>query len=215
MRLLQRIPTAAVFVAGVAVLVAAVVVRLLNLAGGLDIAGAVLAVSYLGWLLLESKVAFSRPGAEARSDDRGTGQAIIVARMANMGCALWVPTIWSRWNAWMVLALVVFFAGIVLRRSAITTLGRFYSRRVRTLADHQVVSSGPYRFIRHPAYTGVILAHAGMTLVLLNVASLLTLLLLVVPAFVWRISVEERLLLQLPEYAAFASGRRRLLPYVW
>jgi protein-S-isoprenylcysteine O-methyltransferase Ste14 len=214
-RLLQRIPTAAVFVAGIVVLVAAVVVRLLSLADGLDIAAVVLAASYLGWLLLESKVALSRPGAEARSDDRGTGQAIIVARMANMACALWVPTLWNGWSAWMVLPLVVFFAGIALRRSAISTLGRFYSRRVRTLTDHQVVSTGPYRFIRHPAYTGVILAHAGMTLVLLNVASVLTLVLLVVPAFLWRISVEERLLLQLPEYAEFASGRRRLLPYVW
>jgi len=214
-KLLRRIPIAGVFVAGVLILVFSLVVRFSGLDGGLDIAGAVLAAGYLGWLLLESRVALSRPGAEARSDDRGTGQAIIVARMANMACAVLLPTAWSRWSVWMVLPLLLFFAGIALRRSAITTLGRFYSRRVRTLTDHEVVTSGPYRFIRHPAYTGVILAHIGMTLVLLNVASVVTLLLLVVPAFLWRIRVEEGLLSQLSAYAEFARGRRRLLPYVW
>jgi len=213
--LLQRIPIAGVFLAGVLILVLSLALRLSDLDGGLDLAATVLAAGYLGWLLLESRVALSRPGAEARSDDRGTGQAIIVARMANMACALLVPTAWERWYAWMVLPMLLFFAGIVLRRAAITTLGRFYSRRVRTLTDHEVVTTGPYRFIRHPAYTGVILAHLGMTLVLLNVASVVTLLLLVVPAFLWRIRVEERLLSQLSEYAEFARGRRRLLPYVW
>lgn len=111
--------------------------------------------------------------------------------------------------------MLLFIAGIALRRSAITALGRFYSRRVRTLANHQVVTRGPYQFVRHPAYTGVIIAHTGMTLVLLNLASALTLVLLVVPAFLWRIRVEERLLSQLPEYAEYARGRRRLVPYVW
>lgn len=211
MRLLQRVPIPVVFVAGILILLASLASR----PTGLDVAGTVLAAGYLGWLLLESGVALRRPGAEARSDDRGTGQAIICARMANLGCAMLVPAGWSRWHAWMVLPMLLFFAGIVLRRTAITTLGRFYSRRVRTLADHQVVTGGPYRLVRHPAYTGVIIAHTGMTLVLLNVASALTLVLLVVPAFLWRIRVEERLLSQLSEYVEYARGRRRLLPYVW
>jgi protein-S-isoprenylcysteine O-methyltransferase Ste14 len=210
-RLLQRIPIPVMFVAGIAILVASLATR----ATGLGLAGVVLAAGYLGWLLTESGVALRRPGVEARSDDRGTGQAIICARMVNLASAMLLPAVWNRWHAWMVLPMLLFVAGIALRRTAIATLGRFYSRRVRTLADHQIVTSGPYRLIRHPAYTGVIMAHAGMTLVLLNVASVLTLVLLVVPAFLWRINVEERLLFQLSEYAEFARGRRRLLPYVW
>lgn len=215
MKSLQRIPIAGVFVAGILILSASLAVRLADLDGGLDVAGLILAAGYLGWMLTESGVALRPPGAEARSDDRGTGQAIICARMANMACAVLVPAAWSGWHAWMVLPMLLFVAGIALRRAAIATLGRFYSRRVRTLEDHRVVTTGPYRFVRHPAYTGVIMAHAGMTLVLFNVASVLTLVLLVVPAFLWRISVEERLLSQLSEYAEFARGRRRLLPYVW
>jgi protein-S-isoprenylcysteine O-methyltransferase Ste14 len=211
MRLLQRIPIPVVFLAGIAVLVGSLVIR----PTGLGLAGIVLAAGYLGWLLLESGVALRRPGNEARSDDRGTGQAIICARMANLASAVLLPSTWDGWRPWMLAPMLLFAAGIALRRSAIATLGRFYSRRVRTLADHRVVTTGPYRFLRHPAYTGVIMAHAGMTLVLLNVASALTLVMLVIPAFLWRITVEERLLLQLSEYAEFARGRRRLVPYVW
>jgi protein-S-isoprenylcysteine O-methyltransferase Ste14 len=215
MRALQRIPIAAVFLVGVLILLAALALRLTGPRDALDLAGAGLAAGYLAWMLTEAGVALRRPGAEARSDDRGTGQAIICARMANMASAVLLPAVWSRWYAWMVLPVLLFVGGIVLRRVAINTLGRFYSRRVRTLTDHEVVTGGPYRFVRHPAYTGVIVAHTGMTVVLLNAVSALTLLLLVVPAFLWRIRVEERLLLQLSEYAEFARGRRRLVPYVW
>jgi protein-S-isoprenylcysteine O-methyltransferase Ste14 len=182
---------------------------------GLDVAAALLAAGYLGWMLSESRVALGRPETGGRGDDRGTGQAIILARMANLGGAVLPAPAWSGWHAWMVLPMLLFVGGIVLRRWAIATLGRFYSRRVRTLTDHRVVTTGPYRFVRHPAYTGVIVAHTGMTLVLLNPASAATLVGLVVPAFLWRIAVEERLLSQLPEYAEFARDRRRLLPYVW
>jgi protein-S-isoprenylcysteine O-methyltransferase Ste14 len=213
--LLRRIPTPLVFVAGILILLFSLAVRLPDLHSGLDVAGALLAAGYLGWLLMEWKVALVRAGTEARSDDRGTGQAIIVARMANMAAAVLVPPVWSGWHTWMVLPLALFVAGIVLRRRAITALGRFYSRRVRTLTDHEVVTDGPYRFVRHPAYTGVILAHTGMTVVLFNAVSAATLVALVVPAFLWRISVEERLLFQLPQYADFARDRRRLIPYLW
>ncbi len=213
MRMLQRIPIPAVFFAGVLIVLSALVMQAVR--DDRSIATIVFAVAYLVWLVTESRVALSRPGAEAQSDDRGTGQAIIVARMANLGCALLVPPVWTRWHPWMLALMALFAVGVAVRRSAISTLGRFYSRRVRTLTDHRIVTTGPYRFVRHPAYTGVILAHASMTIVLLNAASAVTLLAMVIPAFLWRISVEERLLLQMPGYAEFAQGRRRLFPYVW
>jgi isoprenylcysteine carboxyl methyltransferase (ICMT) family protein len=51
-------------------------------------------------------------------------------------------------------AFLLAIAGIVLRWYAIVTLGRFFSMRVQTTSDQQVVESGPYRFVRHPSYTG-------------------------------------------------------------
>ena len=50
----------------------------------------------------------------------------------------------------------LFAAGVAFRLWAVFTLGRFYSHSVRLRRDHRIVESGPYRFVRHPAYAGMI-----------------------------------------------------------
>ncbi|MET8752672.1 isoprenylcysteine carboxylmethyltransferase family protein [Streptomyces sp. NPDC004667] len=216
MNFLQRIPTQIPFLGSVVVTVVAIVWNLgfEDAAGRFGTVG--LALAYLAMLLVfESRVALNSRGAEARSDDRGTGQAIACARLVHVACALLWPVSWTHWQLWVVLPGLLVISGVVLRHRAIRTLGRFYSRRVRTLEDHQAVTHGPYRFVRHPAYTGALLMHLGMTLYQLNVLSVVTFLALLAPAFVWRIRTEERLLMKITGYEEYARGRRRLLPLVW
>ena len=74
--------------------------------------------------------------------------------------------------------------------------------------------TGPYRFVRHPAYVGMIVAHAGFVALFANPASVVALVLMVA-AIVGRIRVEERTLLTIPGYAHYAEGRPRILPAVW
>ncbi|CAL9647900.1 hypothetical protein SUDANB146_06511 (plasmid) [Streptomyces sp. enrichment culture] len=76
------------------------------------------------------------------------------------------------------------------------------------------MSHGLYRFVRHPAYTGMLLANLGFTAYFLNPFSVVALVLLF-GAVVRRILVEERVLWTVPEYPAYATGRARLLPRVW
>ena len=95
---------------------------------------------------------------------------------------------------------------------------KFYARFVRIQEDrgHTVVSRGPYRYVRHPAYLGMILAFAGNCLVLgswwsaLPVTGYIVLLLR-------RTVFEDRTLRdQLPGYLEYAHRVRfRLLPGVW
>lgn len=128
---------------------------------------------------------------------------------------LWVGT-----GPWLPIGLAVFAAGIGLRAWAVVTLGRSYSHRVRTpdglKADGSgIVSHGPYRLLRHPAYTGMLLAHVGIGVLFFNVFVVLALGLALLPALVRRIHVEEEHLLQLPAYRDFAAARARLAPGVW
>jgi protein-S-isoprenylcysteine O-methyltransferase Ste14 len=62
--------------------------------------------------------------------------------------------------SWMVgwLCAVVVIAGIAIAWWARLYLGRLWSARVTKKADHQVVESGPYAFVRHPIYTGLLLS---------------------------------------------------------
>jgi protein-S-isoprenylcysteine O-methyltransferase Ste14 len=116
-----------------------------------------------------------------------------------------------------VLLLVVGWAGIALRLSAIITLGRFFRGTVHIQHDHTVVRSGPYRWVRHPAYSGLLLAVAALAVFLGNVMSWLVCLGCFLLATLYRIRVEERVLTEAlgKAYTDYAAQTRRLVPGVW
>ena len=73
---------------------------------------------------------------------------------------------------------------------------------------------GPYRVLRHPAYAGMLLGNIGFVGYFASPASIAALALLIT-AILWRIRVEEDILVESPGYREFASTRRRILPGVW
>jgi protein-S-isoprenylcysteine O-methyltransferase len=111
----------------------------------------------------------------------------------------------------------LFFAGIVLRWCSIIYLGRFFTVNVAIAKNHRVIDSGPYRHIRHPSYTGAMLAVLGFTLTLGNWASLLTLFLPCFAAQMWRIRIEEAALLEAlgEAYANYMKRTKRLIPLIY
>jgi protein-S-isoprenylcysteine O-methyltransferase Ste14 len=113
------------------------------------------------------------------------------------------------------LGLVLASAGIALRWYAVVTLGRFFTTRVQTTDDQVVVESGPYRVIRHPSYTGLLLTILGILLCSTNWISLACFL-VVVPGFAYRIRVEERALIDAlgDPYRDYMLRTRRLVPFV-
>ena len=88
--------------------------------------------------------------------------------------------------------------------------------KVQTERGHQVISSGPYAFVRHPMYGGAIVFFAGMTLLLGSWWGL-AMVPLLAALFAVRTAIEERTLVAgLPGYADYtARVRYRLLPGIW
>jgi protein-S-isoprenylcysteine O-methyltransferase Ste14 len=113
--------------------------------------------------------------------------------------------------------LLIAWAGVGLRLWAILTLGRFFRGTVHIQEGHRVVASGPYRIIRHPAYSGILLAVVGFAALYGSLLSWAVQLICVLTGIVYRIHVEERLLLTAlgTPYADYAARTRRLLPGVW
>jgi protein-S-isoprenylcysteine O-methyltransferase Ste14 len=122
-------------------------------------------------------------------------------------------------GAWplFVIGLALTGAGIAIRWWAIAVLGRFFTPDVRVQTDQTVVDRGPYRWVRHPSYSGAIVFFVGLGLALSNWLSLA--LLVVVPAagLAVRINAEEQALLEsLGEpYRQFCATRPRLFPRPW
>jgi protein-S-isoprenylcysteine O-methyltransferase Ste14 len=112
---------------------------------------------------------------------------------------------------------VLFIAGLILRWWAIITLGRFFTVDVTIEKDHELVERGPFRIVRHPSYTGVLLAFVGYALSLRNWAALLVILLPIGAAFIRRMNVEEDALSRAlgPRYADYMKRTKRLVPFVY
>lgn len=177
---------------------------------------------YLGWLVTEVAVASVREiGLPPAPEDRGTFQRYGLAQVATALSAAGLAHAWPLpWHfedisVGVIGALFVALGGS-LRLWAMFVLGRWYSRRVRVLVGHRVVSEGPYRVVRHPAYLGAWLGHVGLGLAFQSPASLALAVLALLPSIVGRIRREDAVLLRdLPGYLEYAAGKKRLLPGIW
>lgn len=112
---------------------------------------------------------------------------------------------------------VVIGAGAILREWSIWTLGRYFTFDVRIAGGQQVVDRGPYRWVRHPSYTALLMLFGGIGLVTVNWLALVVMLVLPSLSLVYRIRVEEAALLDgIGEaYRDYAQGRPRLVPGIW
>jgi protein-S-isoprenylcysteine O-methyltransferase Ste14 len=119
------------------------------------------------------------------------------------------------WPAVAGIALII--AGIGLRAWSIATLGRFFQYQITIQPSHQVVTSGPYRYLRHPAYAAIALIPVGIALACDDAWSLAAAAALGGIGLAVRIRAEERQLTRAlgAEYQHFAAGRKRLVPGVW
>lgn len=92
-------------------------------------------------------------------------------------------------------SLVLMVLGLTIRWVAIFTLGRFFTVDVAIQTDHSVVESGPYRLVRHPSYSGLLLSFIGLAIFFGNWLSIVGLLVPVTLAVLNRVAKEERALL--------------------
>ncbi len=177
------------------------------------------------WIGSEVWLQRSRGGggsAVGRGADRHSMPALVVGTWAAVGGGLalstWVaPGRISDPDSLLVTAGgLVMGLGLALRWWAVRELGHHFTVRVTTYPDQVLVATGPYRLLRHPAYTGALLTVAGCLLCCADLPAL-GLLALPLSAYGWRITLEERALQRRfgPSYLEYVSRRKRLIPYLF
>ncbi|CAN5369384.1 phosphatidylethanolamine N-methyltransferase family protein [soil metagenome] len=111
----------------------------------------------------------------------------------------------------------LFASGLALRWYSIVYLGRFFTTNVAIAADHRVIDSGPYGLMRHPSYTGLLIAVLGMGLSFLNWASLVLVFVPFCAVLMWRIRIEEQALAEGlgQRYTDYMGRTKRLIPFIY
>jgi protein-S-isoprenylcysteine O-methyltransferase Ste14 len=186
-------------------------------------AASIFFVVYALWLLSELVIGgiiprSRRHGTPIRYEDRSSRLLISLSMFLSLMIAFLFAAfgIASLPSGAFYLGIGLMIAGILLRQWSIAVLGRYFSRTVGVQEGQAVVDRGPYRLVRHPAYTGSLLTMVGLGFVLQSWGAVLVLIAFFGAAFGYRIHVEEAVLTSKlgDEYVAYAKKTKRLIPYV-
>ena len=159
-----------------------------------------------------------RRGATRVKRDRGSGALIIFTVFVSIILALSLGYAGvGPLPDWVFYpGIFLMLLGVLVRQWSIAVLGRFFSLTVRVAEDHRVIDKGPYRLVRHPSYSGVLITFIGLSLAVQSLGALLVLLSVFVVSYGYRMRVEEKALLaELGEdYSNYMKRTKRLIPYI-
>jgi protein-S-isoprenylcysteine O-methyltransferase Ste14 len=113
--------------------------------------------------------------------------------------------------------LILITAGMLFRFISVWSLGRFFTVDVTIRTNHKLKKDGVYRIIRHPSYAASILSFIGFGISLNNWLSLLIISVPVTFAMLYRIKIEEKMLLNQfgAAYADYMKRTKRLIPWIF
>jgi protein-S-isoprenylcysteine O-methyltransferase Ste14 len=182
-------------------------------------------VVYYAWICCEiigsmiiPRLWQQRSGVKLERKDRWSGWIMITGVIASIFVAFFFSqekiAMLPGWTFYPGIALMI--GGIVLRQWSIAILGKFFSMLVSVQEGQSIIREGPYRFIRHPSYTGALLTLSGIGLAIQSWGALLVLLVIFCIVYGYRIHIEEKaLVLHLgEEYIAYRQTTKMLIPYI-
>jgi protein-S-isoprenylcysteine O-methyltransferase len=179
------------------------------------------------WVLSECLLSIfmrARRGRGDRVQDRSSFLVLYGGIFLGVALAILIRTKGPVWahidlNFYLlnVLALVFLLGGMSWRAWAILTLGRFFTTNVAVRSGHKVIREGPYRWMRHPSYTGGLITFFGLGLAFANWLSLAVLMIMIVIVYIYRMNVEEKVLIASlgDEYLEYSRQTKRLIPGIY
>jgi protein-S-isoprenylcysteine O-methyltransferase len=164
-----------------------------------------------------------REGAkDANSKDSGSLKVILGGMWAALIIAYPLAFVkaWAFPQRWQlplfVVGVLLIVIGSVLRRYCWRTLGKYFTGDVKARPDQPVITSGPYRWVRHPSYTAGMIMFIGIGLALGSWFSFALLTIATIATYSYRVAVEERVLLETigEPYGSYMKQRKRFIPYI-
>lgn len=179
-----------------------------------------IALCWAGWLAYWVAMAFTSKRTVERAGFLGYRLAGIAAfaACAIVGRALNVTSQSRAWHTPLALGLacdLIVLAGVAFTVWARVTLGRNWSAEVTFKEGHELIEAGPYRLVRHPIYTGLLLMALGTALDWARAVGF-ALLVALCAGLWWKARTEERVMLaHFPDsYAEYRRRTHAIVPFV-
>lgn len=177
-----------------------------------------------GWPISELLLAVTTHTRKSGGSLRDRGSLLVLwgTIFSSMTAAGWMP-VWAPRAAFVVphwlgcAALALMIAGLVVRWTAIISLGKAFSVNVAIRNEQTLYRSGLYRVVRHPSYSGMLICFVAIAVVEQNWISVAVVLLFPAAALLYRIHVEERALNEAfgAQYAEYSKATMRLIPGIY
>lgn len=172
-------------------------------------------------ILLEAYLEMRGRGKMKYDDDHYSGyvMSILVISAFLFGLYASMHQWWFMHGDWedrIEIGSAIIWIGIILRVWSVRSLGRFFRPIVVIQDGHRLVKRGPYKYVRHPSYTAVLIIFTGLIFVWSTWLGLLSFL-LVWLAMIQRIRVEEKVLSERlhPEYGEYIENTKKFLPFIF
>lgn len=170
-------------------------------------------------ILLLTTWSSRKKSEEKKKQDRGSMLFMITGYWAaiflNPICVHFMPFILPLNLFWVGAAFVML--GIFVRVYSVWTLRKFFTLNVQIASKQELIRNGPYKYIRHPAYTGSILTLLGAAFSFRSPFGLVATAIIVIVIYGYRIRIEERLLEESfgEVYKSYEKETWRLVPHIW
>jgi protein-S-isoprenylcysteine O-methyltransferase Ste14 len=165
-----------------------------------------------------------RPGGDRKITQTGDkGSIWILISSITLGYWLSFITASSKtgriyhWNTLFIAGCLIVIIGLIIRVSAILKLKQLFTYTVTNLENHELIESGLYKVIRHPAYLGQLIVFMGTSVCLSNWLSILLMMIPVVSGYLYRINIEEQFMSSQmgQKYSDYKKRTKKLIPYVY
>jgi protein-S-isoprenylcysteine O-methyltransferase Ste14 len=121
------------------------------------------------------------------------------------------------WNTFFAIGMALIVIGLMIRIHSILTLKQFFTYSIAKVANHKIIETGLYKFIRHPGYLGQLIIFIGISTSISNWLSILVMMIPITLGYLYRIKVEEIFMIeQLGEdYLNYQERTKRIIPMLY
>lgn len=178
-------------------------------------------ITLLIWAVPEFIRLRTKRNNDAIKHDRGSMYVLVISWVLGLylaGLLMHFQAFAFKWygSLWFYIGIIIMLAGVIFRAYAIKVLGRYFTTVVAISSNQEVIQTGPYRYIRHPAYTGTLLVLLGSGIAMTNWLSLIVVVVFGLVGHLIRVRVEEKLLCKSigQPYVEYMRRTKRFIPFI-